>query len=179
MPAAAVNMKVAVMADLYPFSARRQFLSDAGTGLGSIALAYLLNNEARGSEASAAARAPHFPPRAKRAIQIFSLGGVSHVDTFDYKPDLEKYHGKALTGKGTLDTFFGRPGNLMKSPYTFRRRGRSGMWVSDLLPHLAACVDDMTFIQSMFTKSSSHTPATFQMNTGFTLNGFPCMGSWL
>jgi len=101
------------------------------------------------------------------------------VDTFDYKPDLAKHHGKPLTGKGTLDTFFGKPGNLMKSPYAFRRRGQSGMWVSDLLPHLAGRVDDMTFIQSMFTKSSSHTPATFQMNTGFTLNGFPCMGSWL
>ena len=105
---------------------RRQFLNEANTGLGAIALAWLLHSEGHGAETKAGAPGPHFPPRAKRAIQIFSLGGVSHVDTFDYKPDLEKHHGQPLTGKGTLDTFFGRPGNLMRSPYAFRRRGRSG-----------------------------------------------------
>jgi len=120
-----------------------------------------------------------FHPQGKAGHPHLFLGGVSHVDTFDYKPDLERHHGKPLLGKGTLDTFFGKPGNLMKSLYPFRQRGGSGIWVSDLLPHLANCVDDMTFIHSMVSKSSSHTPATFQMNTGFTLNGFPCMGAWL
>src|SRR5262249_34646800 len=133
----------------------------------------------RAAEANPARRGPHFAPGAHRALHIFSPGGVSHVDTFDYKPDLEKYHGQPLTGKGTLDPFFGRPGNLMRSPYAFRRHGQIGMWVIDLLPNLAGCVDDMVFLHSVSTKSSSHTPACFQMNTGFTLNGFPCLGSWL
>ena len=152
---------------------RRRFLSDAGTGLGAIALAWLLEREA------GAAPRPHIAPKAKRAIHIFSPGGVSHVDTFDYKPELEKYHGQPLTGKGTLDTFFGRPGNLMRNVYPFRQYGQSGAWVSDLFPHLATCVDDLVLIHSMVAKSSSHTPACFQMNTGFTLNGFPSLGAWL
>jgi hypothetical protein len=164
-----------------PLLARRQFLAEAGTGLGAIALAWLLHADGHGAEPAAGPgpRSPHFAPKAKRAIHIFSPGGVSHIDTFDYKPQLEHYDGKPLTGKGTLDTFFGRPGNLLKSLYPFQQRGKSGLWVSDLLPHLAECVDDMVFIHSMVTKSSSHTPACFQMNTGFTLNGFPSVGSWL
>jgi hypothetical protein len=156
---------------------RRRFLGDLGTGLGAIALASLLDSDGRSAERDTAG--PHFTPRAKRAIHIFSPGGVSHVDTFDYKPELARHHGKPLTGKGKLDTFFGRPGNLMKSLYPFHRRGQSGLWVSDLFPHIAGCVDDLAFINSMVTKSSSHTPACFQMNTGFTLNGFPSLGSWL
>src|SRR5438034_7803293 len=87
---------------------RRGFLADAGTGLGAIALAWLLNREGHAAEtpAMAGSREPHFAPKARRAIHIFSPGGVSHVDTFDYKPDLAKYDGKPLTGKGTPDTFF-------------------------------------------------------------------------
>jgi hypothetical protein len=162
-----------------PFLTRRRFLADAGGGLGAIALAWLLHADGHGAAAPSARRGSHFAPKAKRAIHIFSPGGASHVDTFDYKPDLEKHHGQPLTTKGTLDPFFGKPGNLMKSPYPFRQRGQSGLWVSDLLPHLAECVDDLVFVHSMVTKSSSHTPACFQMNTGFTLNGFPCLGSWL
>src|SRR6516225_2025038 len=98
-----------------PLLARRQFLANAGTGLGAIALAWLLNAEGHGAEPAPGGQrpvGPNFAPRAERAIHIFSPGGVSHVDTFDYKPELEKYDGKPLAGKGTLDTFFGRPGNL-------------------------------------------------------------------
>jgi Protein of unknown function (DUF1501) len=158
---------------------RRHFLGDAGTGLGAIALACLLNEDGHGAASKTSMAGPHFAPRAKRAIHIFSLGGVSHVDTFDYKPDLVRHHGQPLTSKGKLDPFFGKPGNLMKSLYPFRQRGKSGLWVSDLLSNLAECVDHLAFIYSMVSKSSSHTPATFQMNTGFTLNGFPSMGAWL
>src|SRR6516162_7476929 len=105
-----------------PLLARRQFLADAGTGLGVIALAWLLHADGYAAEPAAGPgpRGPHFAGKAKRAIHIFSPGGVSHVDTFDYKPDLEKYDGKPLTGKGTLDPFFGKPGNLLKSLYPFR-----------------------------------------------------------
>src|SRR5438445_1758637 len=131
------GVKMAQFAQLPNSISRRHFLSETGTGLGAIALAWLLNQDSYGAEAKTSTPGPHFMPKAKRAIHIFSLGGVSHVDTFDYKPDLEKHHGKALTGKGMLDPFFGKPGNLMKSLYTFRQRGRSGMWVSDLLPNLA------------------------------------------
>jgi hypothetical protein len=160
---------------------RRRFLADAGSGLGAIALAWLLHADGRAAEPAAGERprGPHFAPKAKRAIHVFSPGGVSHVDTFDYKPALEKYDGQPLTGKGPLDPFFGKPGNLLKSLYPYRRRGQSGLWVSDLLPHLAGCVDDLVFLHAVVTKSSSHTPACFQMNTGFTLNGFPSLGSWL
>ncbi len=155
---------------------RRQFLMNSGGGLGAIALSWLLEQEAH---AQKGATRTHFPPKAKRVIQIFCMGGVSHVDTFDYKPELEKSDGKAMSNKGKVDTFFGQPGNLMKSPFAFKKRGKSGLWVSDLLPHLAECVDDMTFLYSMNAKSSNHTPATFFMNTGFTMNGYPCLGSWL
>jgi hypothetical protein len=124
-------------------------------------------------------RATHFAPRAKRVLPIFLTGGVSHLDTFDYKPDLEKLDGKPLTGKGKVETFFQQPGNLLKSAFTFRQRGQSGLWVSDLLPHIAECADMLTVFRSMVGKNSNHTPATFLMNTGFALNGFPSMGSWI
>lgn len=159
---------------------RRSFLSDLGTGLGSVALAWLLQNDSHAAANSReSGKKPHFAPKAKRAIHIFSPGGVSQVDSFDYKPALEKLDGKPLTGKGELDPFFGKPGNLLKSLYQFKQRGQSGLWVSDLFPHIAGCVDDMAFLHTVVAKSSSHTPACFQMNTGFTLNGFPCLGSWL
>ena len=106
---------------------RREFFADTGSGLGAIALAWLLNGDGHATGPESLKRGPHFVPKAKRAIHIFSPGGVSHVDTFDYKPDLEKHHGKALTGKGMLDPFFGKPGNLMKSLYRFRQRGDSGL----------------------------------------------------
>ncbi len=166
---------------------RREFLTSAGSGLGAIALAWLIGRDQSGAGAtemrsggeSARAASTHSRPRATRAIHIFSPGGVSHVDTFDYKPELERLDGKSMEGKGPIDTFFGKPGNLLRNLWPFKQRGESGLWVSDLLPHLAECVDDLVVVRSMVTKSSSHTPACFQMNTGFTQNGFPCLGSWL
>jgi hypothetical protein len=163
---------------------RRHFLSNTAGGLGGVALAWLLSRDQAKAAAlsgggSSSAGIPHFTPRARRVVQVFCCGGVSHLDTFDYKPELERAHGKSLEGKGENLGFFGQPGKLMKSAYPFRQHGRSGGWVSDLLPHLAGCVDDLCFIHSMTAKSNNHTPATFQMNTGFTLNGFPCMGAWL
>jgi hypothetical protein len=154
----------------------------AGGGLGGLALSWLMAQEAAaspGKAPGAAVAAPHFPAKAKRVIQIFLAGGVSHVDTFDYKPELEKHDGKPLTGKGTVDTFFAQPGNLMKSVWPFQRRGKSGLWVSDLFPHLAGCADDLTVFNSLVAKSNNHTPGAFMMNSGFTMNGFPSMGSWV
>ena len=158
---------------------RRHFLDDAGLGLGSIALLWLLGRDRLLAADQPGSPLTHFPPQAKRVIHIFSPGGVSQVDTFDYKPELERLDGMPLSGKGEIDTFFGRPGNLRKSVFKFAQHGKSGQWISDLFPHLAGCADDLTLIKSMVTKSSSHTPACFQMNTGFTMNGYPSLGAWL
>ncbi len=169
-----------------PVVTRRRFLWEAGAGLSGVALAWLLQQEARAANASTALPASPYAPKptrfaakAKRVVHICACGGVSHIDTFDYKPELEKRHGEELTSKGKIDTFFGRPGRLMKSQFAFRRHGQSGLWMSELLPRLATCVDEMTFLYAMHSKSSNHTPATFFMNTGFTMNGFPCLGAWL
>ena len=168
---------------------RRDFLTQAAGGLGSIALAALLADEVKAYPLTPAGRGDNeesffSPPRrtgaggvAKRVIQIFCCGGVSHIDTFDYKPELVKRDGQEC--KKVFDTFFAQPGNLMKSPFSFQQHGKSGRWVSSLLPHTAGRVDDITFLCSMKAKSANHTPATFQMNSGFTLNGFPCLGAWL
>ena len=120
---------------------RRHFLSSSVGGLGNIALAWLLARD-RALGAPSVVPTVHHRPRAKRIVQVFCCGGVSHLDTFDYKPELERLHGTELTGRGENLGFFGQPGKLMKSVYPFRQRGQSGAWVSDLLPHLAGCADD-------------------------------------
>lgn len=148
---------------------RRQFFRDV-MGLGPIALAWLLRAEGHSP-------LPHIRPRARRVLMVFCPGGVSHVDTFDHKPELARRHGQPL-GRA-IDTFFGQPGNLMKSPFAFRQYGECGRWVSEIFPNLAQVVDDLTFIHSLQAKSSNHTPAGFQMLTGFTMNGFPSIGSWV
>ncbi|MGE3313083.1 MAG: DUF1501 domain-containing protein [Limisphaerales bacterium] len=167
---------------LPPLLSRRHFLSGTSGGLGAVALAWLLRTDLARSQPGAPigpAIAPPFTPKAKRVVQIFCCGGVSHIDTFDHKPELNRLHGKSMEGKGENLGFFGQPGKLMRSAYPFRQHGQSGSWVSSLFPHLARCADDLCFIHSMFAKSNNHTPATFQMNSGFTLNGFPSMGAWL
>lgn len=161
---------------------RREFGGQMAASVGTIALASLL--DADGCLADSAGtggilHSPHRPARAKRCIHIFSPGGVSQVDTFDHKPALERLDGKRLLGQGEIDTFFGKVGVLRKSFYKFRRHGQSGSWVSSLFPHLATCADDLTYFHTLVSKSSSHTPACFQMNTGFTQVGYPSVGSWL
>ncbi len=170
---------------------RRDFLGHLGSGLGGIALyAVLAEQRLRAAdhtpirpairpEAPLAARPPHFAPKARRVLHIFCSGACSHLDTFDYKPELVKRHGQPMPGNEKLITFQGAQGNLAKSPYPFRPRGRCGKYVSDLLPHLAGCVDDLCFIHSLTARSNTHGPAEYQMNTGFTLEGFPSMGAWV
>jgi hypothetical protein len=133
-----------------------------------------------------APRPSMFPAKAKSIILLVTQGGMSQMDTFDPKPDLDKYHGKKLTpelvkGVGEVKTFFGgKDGSpLMRSPFKFRKRGESGMTVSEILPNLGGCVDDMAFLRSLTCDSNSHTPALFQMNTGFIQPGYPSLGSWL
>jgi hypothetical protein len=169
---------------------RRHFLGHLGNGLGSIAFLHLLAQEqARASSKPIrpaikqteplAARTPHFKAKAKRVLVIFCSGACSHLDTFDFKPELIKRDGKKLETGENLVTFQGANGNLTKSPYFFRQRGKCGKWTSDLLPHIGACVDDLCFIHSMVARSNTHGPAEQQMNTGFTLEGFPSMGAWV
>ena len=151
---------------------RRQFLGQMGTGLGSIALACLLAEDSTASPLQ-------YSPKAKRIVQIFCPGAVSQLDTFDYKPELVRMHGQPMPGQEKLVTFQGGNGALMKSPWEWKQHGQSGKWVTDLLPHLAECVDDMAFIHSLTAKSNTHGPAMLQMNTGFILDGFPSMGAWV
>jgi hypothetical protein len=162
---------------------RREFFSWAQTGLGAAALTSLLLRDgvvqAAGVKGEASNAPPHHKAKAKRAIHICLCGGMSHLDTFDYKPALEKHHGKKLPGSERPETFFGQVGLLRKSDWAFKRRGQSGLWISELFPHLARVADELTVIKSMVADSANHTPATFQQNTGFRLNGFPVLGSWL
>ena len=122
---------------------------------------------------------PHLPVKAKRVIHLCLCGGVSHIDSFDYKPELEKFHGKSLQSEERPATFFNQVGLIRKNDWEFKQRGQSGLWVSDLFPHIAEVADELTVVRSMVAESANHTPATFEENTGFRLNGFPVMGAWV
>jgi len=162
---------------------RRDFFSWVQHGLGGAALASLLVREGVARADSVPGEAgdpcPHFQPRARRAIHICLVGAMSHVDTLDYKPELIRAHGKALKTTERPDVFFGQVGLLRKPDWEFRQRGASGLWVSELFPHLAGVADELTVIRSMYAETSNHTPAKFQENGGFRLNGFPVLGAWL
>src|SRR5262245_20384216 len=160
---------------------RRDLLGHFATGLGGMALAALLARDAAAQSAPGATASPlpHHPPRARRAIQIFLQGGLSHVDTFDYKPALERLHGQSVPGDERPMGFMGRVGRLHRAHFRFRRRGRSGLWVSDLFPHLAGLADELTVIRSMWSGTGNHTPATYEANSGFRTLGFPAAGSWI
>jgi len=171
---------------------RRGFLTHAAGGIGGIALASLLAQEGRLSanelspirpdippQAPLAARAAHFAPRAKRVLQIFCSGACSHLDTWDYKPELIKRHDTPMPGGEKLISFQGANGNLIKSPWDFRPRGESGKYISDLLPNLAELADEMCFIHSMTSKTNTHGPGENFMSTGFTVEGYPSAGAWV
>lgn len=146
---------------------RRSFLFTYGGGLGGIALASMLQG------------ATHHAPKAKRVVQLFMSGAASQCDTFDYKPLLKTKGGEKFDPGEKVELFQSNPGVVMPSPWEWRQYGQCGKWVSDLLPHTAQCVDDITFFQSMTSKSNVHGPATFMQNTGFILPGFPSAGSWI
>lgn len=149
-----------------------------GGGAVGLALANLMAEPALAAKRLRPA-GPDFAPKAKKVIFVFLPGGLSAIDTFDYKPALEKHHGQKTEGRNQITPFFGKPGTVYKSPWTFRPRGQSGKYTSDLLPHLGALADEMTFIHSMVARSNAHGPAMFQMSTGFIFQGFPSIGSWV
>jgi hypothetical protein len=163
---------------------RRSFLWRLGGGLGGIALAEMLGRE--GALAAGMGKPEfnggiHFPAKAKRVVQLFMSGAASAVDTFDYKPLLDEKHGQHFDpGAGKkVELFQSFPGMVMKNPWGWKQCGESGKHISNLLPHLGSCADDMAFVHSMIGTSNVHGPATYLQATGFALPGFPAMGSWI
>jgi len=165
---------------------RRRFLASSSTALGSIALTSLLSRDgllaAPGTLLDPArpyaARPPHFPAKAKNVIVIFCAGAVSQLETWDYKPELIKWDNQPLPG-GPAVTFQGPAGNLARPQYAFRQHGRTGKWVSDLIPHLAGLTDEIAFVHSLTSTTNTHGPAENFLSTGFALDGFPSLGSWV
>lgn len=153
---------------------RRNFL----TTLGGTAFASLMHHDAQASS-PLAARHSHHRAAARAVIQIFCPGGLSHVDTWDYKAELAKRHGQPFDPDGKLTFFASKPGNCQQSYWPFRQHGECGRWISDLFPKLAQRVDDIAFLHSMQSKSALHGPAMFMANTGNILPGFPTMGAWV
>jgi len=169
-----------------PMLDRRSFLSGSVQGLAGIALTSMLAEErARGASPKIdpanpyAPRQPHFEAKAKNVIVVFCSGALSHVDTFDYKPELIRQHGKPLPGSEQLISFQGPNGNLTQPLWKFRPRGQSGKMISDLVPHIGEMADEISFIHSLTNTSNTHGPAVNLMNTGFTFDGFPSMGAWV
>lgn len=150
---------------------RRDWLRQSGGGLAAIALANALANEGQAQL--------HHEPKVKRIIQLFMTGGASPMDTYDYKPELERLHGQMLGPKNKPEGFTAPAGAIMKSPFPFAQHGQSGRWVSSMFPEQAKLVDEMAFLMAMTTKTNVHGPGTYMMNSGFLLPGFPCMGAWI
>ena len=166
---------------------RRHFLQRTGAGFGALALQSLLSrdgllaSENPQSSNPLAPRAPHFAPRARSVIFLFMYGGPSHVDLFDPKPALAKWHGQPIPVWKKEDAFMGaKTRNVaMASPYAFAKHGQAGIEIAETFPNLARHADKLCVIRSMHTESNNHGPALFQMNTGSILAGRPCMGSWV
>lgn len=159
-----------------PSVSRRSFLRRSGSGFGLLALSSLLSQSAGAAQVinPLTAKSSHFACKAKSVIWLFMNGGQSQVDTWDYKPELEKQDGKELKGFDKNTGFFtDQVGPLMKSPFKFERKGKSGTWVSEIFPNIAKHVDDLSFIHSCFTETNNHSPALFQVNTGMSRMGFP------
>jgi hypothetical protein len=166
---------------------RRDMLLRCANGFGAVALAGLLGEESSAAEKRQAltgtkpALPPgtHFAPRARNVIFLYMDGGPSQVDTFDPKPLLTKYHGKDPHSVFKVEpTQFDNVGKVMASPWTFRQHGQSGLWVSDLFPHVAKCADDLAVVRSMVSKFPEHTSANYFLHTGSGVQGRPSMGAW-
>ena len=170
---------------------RREFLWQTGAGFTALGLTSLLEQDGFFGRQSVAAdgitpwknplapRPPHFEPKAKRVIFLYMYGGPSHVDTFDYKPDM-----KGMDGRTVQVKTFGRGGHrtkgrIVEPRWSFSQYGECGKWVSDLFPHLATCVDDIAFLHSMTADSPIHGSAMLMMNSGRILSGHPALGSWV
>jgi hypothetical protein len=168
---------------------RREFLFQAGGGFGGLALSWLLARDGyagveagpRRSANPLAAKPPHFDAKAKSVIFMFMVGGPSHIDLFDPKRDLQKHQGQPLPKSFGMPVSQFTKGDtpLLASTRIFSKHGQSGLEVSDLLPHLATCVDDIAFLRSCWCTSTIHAPAMYELHSGRTLMGYPSLGSWV
>ena len=162
---------------------RREALCRIGSGFGMMAFANMVNSSllsagvTAGSDGSLGVAKLDHPQRVKRVIFLFMNGGCRTIDTFDPKPALEKYDGQPLPG-GTIKTER-RTGELMKSPFKFKKYGQCGMDVSELWPHLGEVADDICWIRSVHTEIPNHEPSCLMMNTGANQAGRPSMGAWM
>ncbi len=164
---------------------RRSFLGLTGLGIGAMAARTLLAADTKVLGGGESFARSHFAPKAKRVIYLFQSGGPSHIDLFDYKPHLEKVHGEdlpdsvrqgqRLTGMTSGQKNF----PVCKSIAEFKQRGKSGQWISDLLPHTAKVADEIAVIRSMHTEAINHDPGITFINTGSQFPGSPSMGSWV
>src|SRR5688500_7693632 len=159
---------------------RRQPVQSLGAGFGFVALQTMLGTSLQAADVAASRgviKDLHFKPKAKRVIFLFMNGGVSHVDTFDPKPMLDKYHGQPTPGGPVLTQR--KTGNLMKSPFSFKKYGKSGTDMSELWPHLGSVADDICVVRSMVAEIPNHEPSLTMWNTGANFLGRPSMGSWI
>ena len=163
--------------------ARRRFLQEAGLGFGSLALASLLHQDSHAAPSPASdplgLKSPNFPARVKSIIWLFMTGGPSQVDTWDYKPELQKRDGQDLAGSDPKTGFFTTSGKCLKSPFEWKQHGQSGSWVSGIFPHLSQHVDKMCFLHSMHLKQNNHAPASIELMCGTNRPGLPAMGAWM
>ncbi len=171
-------------------TSRRSLFQQVGAGICGAALTHLFQQEVAATTHPRslppdpahpmAPRATHFAPRAKAVIHLFMNGGPSQMDLFDPKPELDRHHGQAYFGKiaGEVENPQAA-GALMRSPFRFARHGKSGCWVSEVMPHLATCVDDIAFIRSMYTTNLTHEPALYLIQSGHMLPGHPTFGAWV
>lgn len=165
-------------------ASRRRFLSNAYNGIGALALGGMLAEESQSDFVRPlAAKRPHLPRKAKHCIFLFMQGGVSQMDSFEYKPILNKLHGKPLSRipsiTGELQGRLSFEHACVGSPFSFRKYGESGRHVSELLPHVAQHVDDMAFIHGIKTDNQNHGPSTLHVTTGHQFPGSPSVGSWV
>ena len=165
-------------------STRRHFFSRCGMGLGSIALGTLMADQSKTSPF--APKQPHFKPRAKNVIYLFMGGGPSQLELFDWKPELAKRHGQDIPesfikGKrfAFMNSSFKKANKLLGPTRPFKRHGQSGIWMSDLFPHISGITDEISVVKTCKTELFNHAPAKLFMNTGTGLFGRPSMGSWV
>lgn len=168
---------------------RREFLWQSGAGFGAVALSTLLGPDffpsssgvqaALPADADSTGKQPHFAPKAKNIIFLFMYGGPSHIDTFDYKPDMVGMDGKTIQVKTFGRAGHRNEGRIVEPRWKFHQYGQCGKWVSDLFPNLAHCVDDIAFLHSMTADSPIHGSAMLMMNSGKILSGSPALGSWV
>ncbi|HLQ36497.1 MAG TPA: DUF1501 domain-containing protein [Planctomycetota bacterium] len=161
---------------------RRAFLGRAASGMGALAFAQLLARD--GLLGPATARdlngGIHHRAKVRRIVHLFMNGGASPMDTFDYKPELERRHGQVFDpGSGRVEAATSTPGTILKSPFAFAQHGQCGRFVSSVLPQLAGHVDDLAFLMAMVSKTNVHGPGVYLQNTGFVNPGFPSIGSWV